>query len=110
MAAVDAAIAQVGSAACALAILPLEDALALPEQPNLPGTVDAYPSWRIPLAVSLEEFFGRVAEKQGTGETLAEKHARIVLSILGRAVDNGELSDMRSQLPKDFQPLLESEV
>ena len=63
-----------------------------------------------PRSLSLEEFFGRVAEKQGTGETLAEKHARIVLSILGRAVDNGELSDMRSQLPKDFQPLLESEV
>ncbi|RYI91940.1 MAG: 4-alpha-glucanotransferase, partial [Acetobacteraceae bacterium] len=44
-AAVDAAIAQVGSAACALAILPLEDALALPEQPNLPGTVEGHPNW-----------------------------------------------------------------
>lgn len=63
-----------------------------------------------PESLSLEEFFGRVAEKQGTGEALAEKHATIVLSILGRAVDNGELSDIRSQLPKDFQPLLESEV
>ncbi|MDN3566865.1 4-alpha-glucanotransferase [Paeniroseomonas aquatica] len=43
---VDAAIAQVASAACALAILPLEDALALPEQPNLPGTVEGHPNWR----------------------------------------------------------------
>ncbi|MDQ9170363.1 4-alpha-glucanotransferase [Oxalobacteraceae bacterium R-40] len=29
-----------------LAILPLEDALGLPEQPNLPGTVDTHPNWR----------------------------------------------------------------
>lgn len=63
-----------------------------------------------PESLSLEEFFGRIAEKQGSGENLAEKHARAVLSVLGRAVDNGELSDIRSQLPKDFQPLLESEV
>ncbi len=43
---VDAALAHVGSAACALAILPLEDALAMPEQPNLPGTVEEHPNWR----------------------------------------------------------------
>jgi 4-alpha-glucanotransferase len=29
-----------------LAMLPLEDALGLPEQPNLPGTVDSHPNWR----------------------------------------------------------------
>jgi 4-alpha-glucanotransferase len=29
-----------------LALLPVEDALALPEQPNLPGTVDTHPNWR----------------------------------------------------------------
>jgi hypothetical protein len=34
----------------ALAILPLEDALALPEQPNLPGTIDQHPNWRRRLA------------------------------------------------------------
>lgn len=26
-------------------------------QPNLPGTVDQYPNWRLPLSVSLEELF-----------------------------------------------------
>jgi 4-alpha-glucanotransferase len=26
-----------------------------PRQPNLPGTVDEYPNWRLPLPVSLEE-------------------------------------------------------
>ena len=29
-----------------LALLPLEDALALDEQPNLPGTIDEHPNWR----------------------------------------------------------------
>ncbi len=45
-AAVDAAIRHVGSAACALSIIPMEDALCLQEQPNLPGTLDEHPNWR----------------------------------------------------------------
>jgi 4-alpha-glucanotransferase len=44
--AVDAAIRHVGSAACEFAILPVEDALGLLEQPNLPGTLDEHPNWR----------------------------------------------------------------
>ncbi len=36
----------VGTASSALAILPIEDALALPEQPNIPGTIDEHPNWR----------------------------------------------------------------
>jgi 4-alpha-glucanotransferase len=43
---VDAAVTHVGSASCALAVLPVEDALALAEQPNLPGTIDEHPNWR----------------------------------------------------------------
>jgi len=41
-----AAARHVGSAACALALLPLEDALALEEAPNLPGTTEGHPNWR----------------------------------------------------------------
>lgn len=33
------------------------DAVGEPRQPNLPGTIDQYPNWRIPLPVTLEEFF-----------------------------------------------------
>ena len=40
------AIRHVGRAACALTIIPLEDALGLLEQPNLPGTLDEHPNWR----------------------------------------------------------------
>jgi 4-alpha-glucanotransferase len=42
----DAACAFLGKTASALALLPIEDALALPEQPNLPGTTDEHPNWR----------------------------------------------------------------
>ena len=45
-AAVDAAVRHVGRAACELALLPVEDALGLTEQPNLPGTLDEHPNWR----------------------------------------------------------------
>ena len=43
----DAAARHMGRAACDLVLLPIEDALALTEQPNLPGTMDdAHPNWR----------------------------------------------------------------
>ena len=42
----DAAARHVGGAACEMVVLPIEDALALPEQPNLPGTLDQHPNWR----------------------------------------------------------------
>ncbi|HEX3349862.1 MAG TPA: 4-alpha-glucanotransferase [Acetobacteraceae bacterium] len=44
--AVDAAISHVARSACDLVLLPLEDALARLEQPNLPGTLDEHPNWR----------------------------------------------------------------
>lgn len=47
------AICFVGASAAPLAILPMEDALGLEEQPNLPGTIDEHPNWRrrLPSAV-----------------------------------------------------------
>ena len=33
----------------------LEDAAAVEERPNVPGTIDEWPNWRIPLAVTLEQ-------------------------------------------------------
>jgi 4-alpha-glucanotransferase len=43
-----AAISHVGRSACELALLPIEDVLALDEQPNMPGTTDdkGHPNWR----------------------------------------------------------------
>ena len=42
----DAAVKFVGQTPCDLVLLPLEDALAVAEQPNLPGTINEHPNWR----------------------------------------------------------------
>jgi 4-alpha-glucanotransferase len=43
---VDGALAFVGATPSRLAIVPVEDVLALDEQPNLPGTINEHPNWR----------------------------------------------------------------
>ena len=43
---VDAAVRFIAQTPSHLALLPLEDALAFEDQPNLPGTVDEQPNWR----------------------------------------------------------------
>jgi 4-alpha-glucanotransferase len=42
----DAAVKFISETPSQLALLPLEDALALQEQPNLPATIDEHPNWR----------------------------------------------------------------
>ena len=55
----DAMIGFVGATPAPLAVLPLEDALGLPEQPNLPGTVDSHPNWRRRLPGSVDGLLDR---------------------------------------------------
>ena len=55
--AVNAAIEFVASTPSEIAVIPVEDLLALPEQPNLPGTIDEHPNWRRRLPASVEEMF-----------------------------------------------------
>jgi 4-alpha-glucanotransferase len=38
-----------------LLVVPMEDALGLKDQPNVPGTVDEHPNWRLRLPVLLED-------------------------------------------------------
>jgi 4-alpha-glucanotransferase len=40
---------------CRLLLASLYDVIGEVRQPNLPGTVDEYPNWRLPLPVTLEE-------------------------------------------------------
>jgi 4-alpha-glucanotransferase len=42
----DAAVKFVSQTGSDIVLLPVEDALALDEQPNLPGTVNEHPNWR----------------------------------------------------------------
>jgi 4-alpha-glucanotransferase len=55
----DAASAHIGKSGCMLALLPIEDALALTEQPNLPGTIDEHPNWRRRLPLAADELLSR---------------------------------------------------
>jgi 4-alpha-glucanotransferase len=49
--------AVIARAASRLVLSSPADAVGQLQQPNLPGTVDEYPNWRIPLPVDLEAFF-----------------------------------------------------
>jgi 4-alpha-glucanotransferase len=49
--------ALLASASSRLVLTSPADVVAERRQPNLPGTIDQYPNWRIPLPVSVEEFF-----------------------------------------------------
>ncbi len=64
---VDAATAHIARSACELVMLPVEDALALSDQPNLPGTTSEHPNWRRRLAAPA----GRVLEDANTKQRLA---------------------------------------
>ena len=46
--------ALLASAPCRLVLASFYDVLGETRQPNLPGTVDEYPNWRLPLPVPLE--------------------------------------------------------
>ena len=54
---VDEALAFVAATPAPLVTYPLEDLLALEEQPNLPGSIDEHPNWRRRLALSIDELF-----------------------------------------------------
>jgi uncharacterized protein (DUF2267 family) len=56
-------------------------------------------------AFPVEEFYGRVAEKEGVGQEEAVKHARAVATVVQTAVTGGELEDVRSQLGKGYEEL-----
>lgn len=43
------------TAASRLLLTSPQDALGEPRQPNLPGTVDEYPNWRIPLPMTIDD-------------------------------------------------------
>jgi uncharacterized protein (DUF2267 family) len=58
----------------------------------------------------VDEFIRRIAEQAGAAPEAAERQARGVLAALWRAVGAEEFDDLRSELPKDFSPLLDAAV
>ena len=61
----DAAVGFLGRSSSELVMLPLEDALAVEEAPNLPGTTDEHPNWRRRLPGTVETLLdtGHVGER-----------------------------------------------
>jgi uncharacterized protein (DUF2267 family) len=54
----------------------------------------------------LEEFYRRVAEREGADIETARIDASAVMRVLREAVTPGELDDVMAQLPEDFNSLL----
>ena len=72
---VDAALTFVARARSPLALLPLEDMLGREEQPNLPGTIDQYPNWRLRLTRPAETLLDEPATAARV-ERLAKERPR----------------------------------
>jgi 4-alpha-glucanotransferase len=60
----DAAVKFIAQTDCELALLPLEDALALGDQPNLPGTIEQHPNWRRRYPGSAAELLGKAGVRR----------------------------------------------
>jgi uncharacterized protein (DUF2267 family) len=58
------------------------------------------------VPMSLDEFVARVAQREGVSGDEAMQHARAVFTALRAVVSGKEFSDMASQLPEEYAPLL----
>ena len=58
----------------AIQLVPMEDALMLTEQVNIPGTIDEHPNWKRKLPCSLDEFWDNKIVQQLV-ETMASQRA-----------------------------------
>ena len=56
---------------------------------------------------SLDEFLGRVGEREDVETDAARNHASAVMTVLREAVTGGELDNIRAQLPQEFESLFE---
>jgi uncharacterized protein (DUF2267 family) len=54
---------------------------------------------------SVDEFYDRVAQKEGVDHDEAVKHARAVATVVQNAVTRGEVDDVRSQLGNEYGEL-----
>ncbi len=57
------------------------------------------------LPFGLNDFYRRVSERAGVNLEHAQQYVQAVMATLQEALSAGELQDMRSQLPQEFDPL-----
>jgi 4-alpha-glucanotransferase len=72
--ATDAAVTFIAHTAADLALLPLEDALALEDQPNIPGTIDEHPNWRRRYPGQAEDLLDGVDTRQRLAPLARRSH------------------------------------
>lgn len=75
---------------------------------QLPSEIGAYLEGNLSNKAqrfSFDTFCHRVAQRERVEIPAATYHARCVAEVLKEAVTEGEIRDVRSQLPEDFQPL-----
>ncbi|MBX3285360.1 MAG: 4-alpha-glucanotransferase [Actinobacteria bacterium] len=65
-----------GASPCRIATATLDDLLGAEHRPNLPGTVDEHPNWRIPLPVPLDDLAGH-ALAEAVADALADTRGRM---------------------------------
>lgn len=57
-------------------------------------------------AMSLEDFVGRVAQREATSADVARVHARAVMTTLREAIHKSEFDDLFAQLSDEYKELL----
>jgi uncharacterized protein (DUF2267 family) len=74
---------------------------------RLPGELRPCVKTDGPQRFHFYEFVHRVADRTGVDPSRARRDAGAVFTALWRAVGPKEFADMRAQLPKDFDPMLD---
>lgn len=73
---------------------------------SLPMEIDRYlTEARSGERFHFTEFVDRVAEREGTERSEAQYHAQRIVELVSEVVPAGEMADVRSQLPDEYDPL-----
>jgi 4-alpha-glucanotransferase len=80
--AVTAMYAELGACRSRLALATLDDLAGVAVRPNIPGTIDEHPNWRIPLPLPLPELFDGALARRVLG-VLAGRRGRTGTPVAG---------------------------
>lgn len=56
-------------------------------------------------AYTLDEFFQIVSQREGVELPQAVYHTRVVMEVLSEAISQGEINDIKAQLPPEFDAI-----
>jgi 4-alpha-glucanotransferase len=80
---VTAMYAELSASRSRLAMVTLDDLAGVPVRPNIPGTIDEHPNWRIPLPAPIHDLFERVLARRVLSVLAAERAPRPVPDACG---------------------------